>query len=153
MISEPAVRSGAPSDASDGQPSALPPARLRRQPARLESTSGNDPLSNSHEQSDSKHSPGLGSESFNASSIRQQKEGNRWLELCIRSGPDTYELGELDLAGRQTDNTVFSRIREMYVKSRVSARLFGRLALRVPNVGVFVQVSTKPCSSNRLVGR
>ncbi|KAL8799519.1 MAG: hypothetical protein Q9182_005828 [Xanthomendoza sp. 2 TL-2023] len=63
----------------------------------------------------------------------------KWLELCIRSSPYTYRLGEIDVAGRQTDQTVFYKIKQKYESSRSTVYLFRLFALRIPKGGVFVQ--------------
>ena len=65
----------------------------------------------------------------------------RWLELCIRAGSDTFVLGEIDVAGRQTDQAVFRKIREKYTSNRDVPRLLGRFAFRTVTGGIFVQVS------------
>ena len=65
---------------------------------------------------------------------------SKWLELCIRSGPRTFNLGELDVAGEQTDCSVFNKIRQKYDLERLPARIFGRFALRIPSGAEFVQV-------------
>ena len=70
----------------------------------------------------------------------QVTKPTKWLELCFRSSTYPCVLGEIDIAGQQTDQTVFHKIREKYKSSKVSARLFGRFDLRVPNGGTFVQV-------------
>ena len=74
----------------------------------------------------------------------------QWLELCIRSGPDTYILGELDVAGTQTDQTVFQKISKKYQAGRNSRWFLGFYTLRprVANGGVFVQVSRKAIISH-----
>ena len=77
----------------------------------------------------------------------------QWIELCIRSGPNTYDLGEIDVAGTQTDHTVFEKIRQKYRVSRGIRRLFGIFTPHVVNGGEFVQVcknvppfrKTRPC--------
>ncbi|KAL9055750.1 MAG: hypothetical protein Q9162_003386 [Coniocarpon cinnabarinum] len=63
----------------------------------------------------------------------------KWLELCLLSGPNTFSLGEIDVSGPQTDKSVFDKIRVKYSSERVMARIFARLAFRVPVGGVFVQ--------------
>jgi hypothetical protein len=68
-----------------------------------------------------------------------QATTHRWLELCIRSSPNTYTLGELDIAGTPTDMTVFSEIRKKYQHFR-NTRILNYFDARIPNGGIFVQV-------------
>lgn len=85
--------------------------------------------------------PGIGIGGSTAVTLQQSTVTHKWLELCIRSGPDTFVLGEIDVVGRQTDQSVFKKIRAKYQSNRTAARLFGCFASRIPNGGVFVQVS------------
>ena len=83
----------------------------------------------------------------NVSLVPQGNVNNKWLELCISSSPSPYVLGEVDVAGRQTDQTVFNKIRAKYYANKASSRLFGFLTLRIPKGGVFVQVSIASLAS------
>ncbi|KAL8684135.1 MAG: hypothetical protein Q9224_006584, partial [Gallowayella concinna] len=83
--------------------------------------------------------PSVNAGTLEVNVMQQPLIAPKWLELCIRSSSDTYQLGEIDVAGRQSDQTVFHKIKEKYWSSRTTVRLFGRFALRIPNGGVFVQ--------------
>ena len=81
------------------------------------------------------------------SAVTQQVAATRqWLELCIRSGPDTFVLGEIDITRIKMDHWVFYAIKQKYELNRVAARLFGRFAYRIPNGGVSVKVSVRRSS-------
>ncbi|KAL8789481.1 MAG: hypothetical protein Q9213_001094 [Squamulea squamosa] len=76
----------------------------------------------------------------------------KWLELCIRSGPNNYFHEEIDVAVRQTDELVFHNIREKYRIKRAAVRLFNQFDLRIPNGGVFVQFrKDKLATTQRMV--
>ena len=64
-----------------------------------------------------------------------------WLEMCIRSGPDVHVLQEIDVAGRQTDRTVFHRLGQRYWDSRKLNQIFGHFSLTYPDGGLFIKVS------------
>ena len=78
---------------------------------------------------------------MNAAAMQRATTITKWLELCIRSGPDTFVLGEIDITRTQTDQMVFRAIKHKYEVNRVAARLFGRFAYRIPSGGVSVKVS------------
>ncbi|KAL8811659.1 MAG: hypothetical protein Q9200_001629 [Gallowayella weberi] len=94
---------------------------------------------NSNRTSNLNEGPNVNAGAVDVDVIQQPVIPPKWLELCIRSSSDTYRLGEIDVSGRQTDQTVFHKIKQKYETSRSTVRLFRRLALRIPNGGVFVQ--------------
>lgn len=73
----------------------------------------------------------------------------KWLELCVRSGPHTWDLREIDISGIsgvETDASVFLKIKREYERAmqRVQplSRHFGRYSFcRIPTGGVSVKVS------------
>jgi len=75
----------------------------------------------------------------NPNAAATQQATKQWLELCIRSGPDTFVLGEIDITQIKMDHWVFYAIKREYETNRVAARLFGRFAYRVPNGGISVK--------------
>lgn len=73
--------------------------------------------------------------------IQSESTSPKWLELCIRSGPDTYLHEEIDARGEPSDQMVFHLIREKYRSCRTAVRPFHIFGYKVPTGGVFVQPS------------
>ena len=137
VLSGPAKDTATP--ASSSAPSVPVQAHIREESSSIRLTGSNSSQSISDSLSRTVVEPGAIEGNLTAASS-QNEAPTKWLELCIRSRKDPYLLGEIDVAGKQTDRTVFRKIREKYRRSKVSARLFGRFDLRVPNGATFVQV-------------
>ncbi|KAI9703440.1 MAG: hypothetical protein M1820_005913 [Bogoriella megaspora] len=126
IVSGPAAYAGY-SNTPSSLPATPPSAHLRQQAVEEgeSSQSGSSRTSTGAQQSDNiASSTAIGSRRTAATAASIQPGASKWLELCIRSGPDTHILGEIDIEGWQTDQSVFRR----YGKSRV------------PNGGIFVQM-------------
>ncbi|KAL8819082.1 MAG: hypothetical protein Q9191_007811, partial [Dirinaria sp. TL-2023a] len=137
VISGPAAQ-GHPSNAPN-VPTVPSQAHMTGRPAGSVSAGGVGQSSGLNQQANIVPHPSAVSSSPNTTMAQQTTRTPKWLELCIRSSPDTYVLGEVDVGGTQTDQTVFKNIKEEYIRRRSSTRLLGGFALRVPNGGVFVQ--------------
>jgi len=118
----------------------LPPQAhfTRRSTATASAGAAGQPLG-SNQQLNSPHLPAANTGNLNTAATQRVSTTNKWLELCIRSGPDTFVLGEMDISRTQADQTVFRAIKHKYEASRVVARLFGRFAYRIPSGGVSVK--------------
>ena len=130
------VISGPASHGTSSIPAAPPRAHLKGQTTSEGTINSTDSASRTPNPPASSSQVAAGSTvSGNAAGLRT----NEWLELCIRSGPDTHTLREIDVAGNQTDTAVFQKIAEAYRFSR-RTRFWRHFDARVPNGGVFVQV-------------
>ncbi|KAL6714320.1 hypothetical protein ACLMJK_007743 [Lecanora helva] len=137
VIGGPAVTSY-PSSASNATPSLPPPLYISDQ-SRTSTLVRDIGTSNGSGLESSTRGAGTEGKIRIQSAAQYQTTTPRWLELCIRSGTDTYILGELDVAGKEKDQTMFNAIREKYHVHR-NANWFSKVfALRIVNGGVFVQ--------------
>jgi len=140
VISGPALQQNL-ANASSALPQLPPQAHFAGRSTTTASAGAAGQPSGSNQQHHSPRQPAANTGNLNAAATQRATTTNKWLELCIRSGPDTFVLGEIGIAGTQTDQSVFYAIRHKYELNRVAARLFGRFAYRIPNGGVSVEVS------------
>jgi hypothetical protein len=140
VISGPALQQNL-ANASSALPQLPPQAHFTGRSTATASAGAAGQPSGSNQQPNSPHQPAANTGNLNAAATQRVTTTNKWLELCIRSGPDTFLLGEIDISRTQADQTVFRAIKQKYEANRVATRLFGRFAYRIPNGGISVKVS------------
>jgi hypothetical protein len=113
MISGPALQQNL-ANASSALPQLLSQAYTTgRSTAAASAGAAGRPLG-SNQQSYSPRQPAANTGTLNTAAMQHATTTYKWLELGIRSGPDTFVLGEIDITGTRTDQAVFRAIRHTY---------------------------------------